>query len=60
MKIEVIEKSDDFSLNFNLPVAQMSDDELAKLYGGFAEIGCPCRRGTLSCDCYGGGVLKPQ
>ena len=57
-QIQVIEKSKTFNLSFQLPIAQLKDEELALLYGGSAEPGCPCRRGTLACDCFGGGVLK--
>lgn len=55
----VIEKSNDFSMDFSLPIAQFNEEELAKLYGGAAFADCDCKRGTLVCDCYGGGVLKP-
>ena len=60
-EIMVIEKSENFSLDFNLPIAQFNEEALATLYGGAAAAGCPCRRGTTGfwCDCYGGGVLKP-
>ena len=56
-EIKLIEKSEDFSLSFKLPIAQLSNDELAKLYGGVALTECSCRRGTLTCPCNTGGVL---
>lgn len=56
--LKVIEKTDEFNLSFNLPIASISDTELAALYGGNTNLECPCRRGgTLVCDCFN-GVLK--
>ena len=60
-KIKIIESKSNFDLDFSFPQAQLNDEELSKLFGGAADISnCPCKRGTLACDCYGGGVLKSR
>jgi len=59
-EIKLIEKSEDFSLSFKLPIAQLSNDELAKLYGGVAVAGCTCRKSnsSLVCPCHGGVLMS--